>query len=110
MLLSLSLSALRRQQALASCCSRREIISRVFRVGAPRRPCNRLGTAVIALAPLISNRTEVSRSVAVVYRYRKHTTAIIEEKNAFTLFITGVYGAAMTNKELEKLEKKALAA
>lgn len=38
---------------------------------------------------------------------------IIDDKNAFTLFITGVYGSTAdksTKKELEKLEKAALAA
>ena len=39
--------------------------------------------------------------------------SILDEKNVFTLFITGVYGASAdkaTKKALEKLEAKALAA
>ena len=49
-----------------------------------------------------------------VYRLQQATPAtILEEKNVFTLFITGVYGASAdkaTRKALEKLEAKALAA
>lgn len=49
-----------------------------------------------------------------VYRLQGASTAvIIDEKNVFTLFITGVYGSTadkQTRKELEKLEKAALAA
>lgn len=57
-----------------------------------------------------------SRSIygSRVFRLQGATPAtVMEEKNVFTLFITGVYGASadkVTRKQLEKLEAKALAA
>lgn len=48
-----------------------------------------------------------------VYRLQDATpAAIVEEKNAFTLFVTGVYGSTAdkaTKKQLEKLAAAALA-
>lgn len=98
--------------------SRRELIGRAL-----------LGTAGVAsgclvMAPLPSfavappSPQQMLKSRAIygsrVYRLQAATTAaILDEKNVFTLFITGVYGSTAdkaTRKALEKLEKAALAA
>ena len=69
-----------------------------------------------AVAPPSPQQILKSRAVygSRVYRLQGATSAgIIDEKNVFTLFITGVYGSTAdkaTRKEPEKLEKKALAA
>ena len=69
-----------------------------------------------AVAPPSPQQILKSRSVygSRVYRLQDATPeVIIDEKNVFTLFITGVYGSTADKpmkKDLEKLEKKALAA
>ena len=73
-------------------------------------------TQARAVAPPSPQQILKSRAVygSRVYRLQDATpAAIMDEKNAFTLFITGVYGSTAdkaTRKELEKLEIKALAA
>lgn len=72
--------------------------------------------AALAVAPPSPQQILKSRSVygSRVYRLQSAAPAtIIDEKNVFQLFITGVYGATVdkpTRKELEQLEKAALAA
>ena len=96
--------------------SRRELIGRALlasssglALAAPVMPAS-------AVAPPSPQQILKSRSVygSRVFRLQDATPAVIvDEKNVFTLFITGVYGATAdkaTKKELEKLEKKAIAA
>ena len=70
----------------------------------------------LAVAPPSPQQMLKSRAVygSRVYRLQEAAPSfILEEKNAFQLFITGVYGASAdkaTKKELEKLEKAALTA
>ena len=70
----------------------------------------------LAVAPPSPQQMLKSRAVygSRVYRLQDASPDfIMEEKNVFTLFITGVYGASAdkaTKKELEKLEKAALKA
>ena len=87
-----------------------------------RKAVQQLGVAVLLTPQLAvaasSSPQQMLKSRAVygsrVFRLQQATPAtIIEEKNVFTLFITGVYGASAdkaTRKALEKLEAKALAA
>uniref|UniRef100_A0A7S2CE98 Photosystem II Psb31 protein domain-containing protein n=1 Tax=Haptolina brevifila TaxID=156173 RepID=A0A7S2CE98_9EUKA len=75
-----------------------------------------MAPAAIAVAPPSPQQMLKSRAVygSRVYRLQDATPAvIIDEKNVFTLFITGVYGSTadkLTKKELERLEKAALTA
>ena len=70
----------------------------------------------LAVAPPSPQAMLKSRAVygSRIFRLQDATVAVIlDEKNAFQLFITGVYGASadkQTKKELEKLEKAALVA
>ena len=105
---------------LAACSftppSRRELIGRAV-LGATATGCSVVTPLrAIAVAPPSPQQILKSRAVygSRVYRLQEAVpTAIIDDKNVFTLFITGVYGSTAdkaTKKELEKLEKKALLA
>jgi len=105
---------------LAACSftppSRRELIGRAV-LGATATGCSAVTPLrAIAVAPPSPQQILKSRAVygSRVYRLQEATpAAIIDDKNVFTLFITGVYGSTAdkaTKKELEKLEKKALLA
>ena len=100
---------------------KRHVVQQGFEM--QRREALQLGAAALLLSPLgasaaSSSPTQVLKSRAVygsrVFRLQGASAeTILEEKGVFTLFITGVYGATAdkgTKKELEKLEKAALAA
>ena len=104
-----------RLPTLSQCSSRRDMVGQMLQVGA--------AVAVTAAAPEAAFAASSSpqsqlKSRAVygsrVFRLQNASPEfILEEKNAFTLFITGVYSATADKPvrvKLEKLEKTALAA
>ena len=99
----------------APAMSRRAAVSRTL-LGAAGAASSLLPLPSVAVAPPSPQQILKSRAVygSRVYRLQDATPAvIIDEKNAFTLFITGVFGSTVdkpTKKALEKLETAALAA
>jgi hypothetical protein len=99
------------QQHQQFSASRRVILTQAVAAFAATVP-----SVSFAVAPPSPQQMLKSRAVygSRVYRLQGASPAvIIDEKNCFTLFITGVYGSTAdkaTKKELEKLEKAALTA
>jgi hypothetical protein len=100
-------------QSLLSATSRREVLGRALGGAAA---AGLAATPAWAVAPPSPQQMLKSRAVygSRVFRLQEAPPAtIMDEKNVFTLFITGVYGASAdkpTRVQLEKLEKAALAA
>jgi hypothetical protein len=93
---------------------RRETLGRAFQLGA----ATTIGLPFAAFAVPQPSPQAILKSRAVygsrIYRLQDaNPSTILDEKNAFTLFLTGVYGASADKPirtQLEKLEKAALAA
>ena len=93
----------------APAMSRRAAVSRTL-LGVAGAASSLLPLPSVAVAPPSPQQILKSRAVygSRIYRLQDATPAvIIDEKNAFTLFITGVFGSTVdkpTKKALEKLE------
>ena len=104
--------------SVMSSAGRREFIGSALLVSAVGASVSLASVPLPALAVAPPSPQQILKSRSVygsrIYRLQSAAPAVImDEKNVFTIFISGVYGATAdkaTRKELEKLEKKALAA